>query len=741
MSSKRVPLAFYLVTLLVVFISGGPVPSVRLLSQGTRPPVPAKSKPAQPTSDARKANDTGPPLSFQPNLGQSDPNARFLARGSGYGVFLTANGGALALRQPQQAQKKKADLRRLQADQSEEVSFQVLSWEFLRSNPKPKMAGLNKLSFKTNYLGSNDRKRWRTNVPNYADVQIGELYKGIDLVYRGQSKTLEYQFLIAPKADPSMIRLSLTGPSNISLNDKGDLLLKLQGGQLMQTKPIAYQETRGIRTGVEARYILTEGEVRFVLGDYDRTRPLVIDPTIDLAMYIGTSATDQAYGIAMDSRGNIYVTGSTTWPGFALTGVLVAPLYIFVWKINSTGDGVYLTLIGEGSGTGLKVTPAEKVYVVGSTWRSGIPITPGVSGPAYRGGVRDGFACVLNESGTDVVYSTYLGGTDEDYANGLDVDALGNAYVVGTTYSADFPGAATRGLHGRSDAFLTKVDTSGRFEYSNLIGGSREDDGNAIVLDDENSIYLAGGAATDFPTTPGAYRTTYWPGEPGGGFVMKLREVSSPIYAAPLDPIVDYSTLIGEAPVKAIAVHDRTTYVTGRTFDPGYPVTPGAFSRVYTTIMGTGWLPYDFCGEAFVTRLNATGSALIYSTFLGGLGDDGGDGISVDSRGQAYVVGHTDLYPPLFPTTWDAFQRPQGLYDAFLTVLSADGSRLVYSTIVGTPDNNDFGTAVTLSDLRLLGRRVYVTGYTHGSPARLEALCRPRCSSGPDDIFIIRFNF
>jgi hypothetical protein len=683
-------------------------------------------------------------MTFHRNLGQVDPNVRFFAHGGAYGVFLTADEGALVLATSGAADRKKAQ----QNAVAENKAVQVVRWRFLNANSQSKFSGLDELPFKTNYLRGNDRKRWQTNVAGYARVQVADLYKGIDLLYSGTRTTVSYEFLVGPGADPGNIQISLSGVDAMSLGDSGNLFLRVTGGELQQTRPVAYQEIDGKKLEVNVKYLLKGRTVAFALGDYDRTRPLIIDPTINFAIFAGTPATDVASSIAVDPTGDAYVTGRTSWSDFSpITGSVVMGSTIFVLKVDRTGEPVYFTLIGHGDGRSIKVSAAGKAFITGVTW-GGIPVTPGVAGSVYRGG-QDAFVLSLNETGSDVGYSMYLGGTGEDSGTGIEIDRAGSAYVVGTTRSGDFPGAADRGLRGASDAFFTKVLSNGSLEYTTLIGGSVSDSGAAIALDDEGSIYLTGQTSNDFPTTPGAYREGFSYPTPitGFAFVLKLRQPPIITHVPRFLPVA-YATLIGNGEPRGIAVYNRTAYITGATWESAYPTTPGAFSsESHISAICFG----DSCLEVFVTRLNASGSALIYSTFLGGINDDQGYGIAVDSRGFAFITGQTGGTTsgagrsiPAFPTTPDAVQTQSVTnfgYDAFLTVFTEDGTRLSYSTFIGTYEM-DVGTSVAVLDRGVSGRSVYVTGWTSELPADSTLFRTPRgYSIQTDDLFIARFDF
>jgi hypothetical protein len=763
-------------------------------------------------SQARWAQSYGKlPLHFEPNRGQTDKGVKFLARGPGYTLFLTGDEVVLSLRkprplrdQPSAARKPKTANRNWTVHGLESGLFHlpalfaspglrvpsaeppratresrtpsVVKLRVVGSNADAKVSGLDELPGKSNYFIGNNPKKWRTNVPNYAKVQYQNVYPGIDVVYYGTNqRQLEYDFVVAPGADPRAIRVAIeTGnlrleirnskqeirnskmekrnsrlgssdpigesrdasPEPIRIDATGDLVITTANGEARFHKPIVYQpsavsgqwpvgtksESQALNPGpqpsqssianrqwVEGRFVLhaARGErdnakpdasssphhpqspapnpqylVSFELGPYDKTRPLVIDPVLTYATYLGGSDQDYGADIAVDASGNVYLTGATLSTDFPPANAL-----------DST----------RGSGNG-----------------------------------HDAFVVKMDPTASSLVYSTYLGGsmsagsqlaTGDDQGNAIAVDGDGDAYLTGSTQSVDFPtteGAFQTGLKPQdssgtstrysTDVFVSKLNSSGSsLLYSTYLGGSGLDVGYDIALDDSGHAFVTGKAGspprsciapcTDYlyayPTTVGAYVTTLTGGSVP--FVTKLFADGS---------WVVYSTLLsalGHQEGHGVAVDTQgVAYVTGMTEDGSYPATDGAYDTTY-----------HGGNDAFVAAVNASGSDVVYSTFLGGSSDESGDGIALDSAGNAYILGYTSSND--FPTTDGAFDTSCGsdgtcdfdgtylYWDIFVSKLNAAGNGLDYSTYLGGSNSDISGNGITVDGS---GNATF-TGYTY----------------------------
>ena len=596
------------------------------------------------------------PLSFEANQGQTDESVKYLARGPGYSLFLTRDSAVLSLQQQE--------------------SNRVLRMNLQGANAQAVVAGMDGLPGKSNYFVGSDPSRWRTNVPTYAAVKYNDVYPGIDLVYHGNQRSLEYDFLVAPGADPQTIGLVFQGVRKLSVNREGDLVVRLGGSEVIEHAPVVYQEIGGKRCSVSGRYVLRgKDRVGFSVSAYDRSRALVIDPTLVYSTFLGEMSSSSEGAIAADATGNAYVVGSTVSFSFPITpGAFQTTNHgdaVFVTKLNASGSAlIYSTYLGGSGGhnaSGIAVDAAGNAYVTGLTTGTDFPTTPGAFQRTYRGcsGCSNAFATKLNADGSALAYSTYLGGSGRDAGSGIAVDASGNAYVAGSSESSDFPttpGAFQTAYAGNEDAFVSKLNATGSaLLYSTYLGGGGQDVASGIALDGSANAYITGLGNAGFPTTPGAFQATG-----SGPFVSKLNANGSALV---------YSTYLGGCCyASGIAVDaSGNAYVTGSTQYGEWTTTPFAFQ----TAFGGG------VQDAFVTKLNATGSGLVYSTFLGGRGDDYGYGIAVDQWGNAYVTGGTNSTN--FPNTPDAFQAGLGgsYSNAFVSKLNAAGSALLYSTYLG----------------------------------------------------------
>src|SRR5262245_44724759 len=624
------------------------------------------------------------PLHFEANTGQTNHEVKFLSRGRGYSVFLTSTEAVLALKT------------------ASTPAPAVVTMRLVGAKPG-RITGVEELPGKANYFIGNDPTKWRANVPTYAKVHYENVYRGIDLIYYGNERQLEYDFIVHPGADPRHIRLTFQGADRLEVDARGDLVMHTAAGEIHQRKPVIYQEVDGVRHEIQGGYVLKgPRRVGFQVAAFDPSRPLIIDPTLVYSTFLGGSGNESASGIAVDAAGNAYVTGVTSSLNFPTTLGAVQTASggggfadAFVTKLDPTGStlvySTYLGGSGNDRGLGIVVDGIGNAYVTGGTDSTNFPTTRGAM-QATSGGGNDAFVAKLNPAGSALVYSTYLGGTGSDQGVGISVDAAGNAYVSGVTGSTHFPttpGAVQTTFGGIQDAFVTKLDPSGStLVYSTYLGGSGNDASLGIVVDAVGSAYVTGGTnSPNFPTTAGAVQTSP-PGGGGDAFVTKLDPAGSALA---------YSTYLGGSAFDQsfhIAVDAvGSVYLTGITNSMDFPTTTGA---VQTTSGGSG--------DAFVTKLNATGSALVYSTYLGGGGGDEGVGIAVDAAGNAYGTGFTDSTN--FPTTAGAVQTTLGGgADAFMTKLDPTGSTLVYSTYLGG-SGSDLGLAIVVDGVG----NVYVTG-------------------------------
>lgn len=632
------------------------------------------------------------PLNFEANQGQIDKRVNYLSRGNGYTVFLTPTEAVLKLRgKGNKAVKTES----------------VLRMKISGANDQAQATALNELPGKSNYFPGKDSTKWRTNISHYAKVQYQGVYPGIDLVYYGNQRQLEYDFVLAPGAKPDTIRLSFDGAEKIGIDADGALVLHTNGGEVRQPKPIIYQEIAGVKKSIAGGYVVAgEREVRFEVGAYDAAQPLVIDPTLVYSTLLGGSYDDASFAIAVDAGGNAYVAGATDSPDFPAT------------------------------------------------------LVPGISG-AYNGGTypspppaantTNALVTKLNPSGTALIYSTYIGGSMplppppyrfpsvDDEALGIAVDSTGNAYIMGTTHTSNFPTTANAlmptAMGTAPCPFVTKLNASGSaLLYSTYLGGGGPHDvlerGHAIAVIEPGIAVVTGYTNSDhFPTTPGAFQTAKSGGlTASDAFITKLNTQAATGPASLL-----YSTYLGGKNFTTVKINGKDEvvdtgvdaaaggiavdcfgdiYVVGETSSPDFPITANAFDATYNG----GDLTDDQIGQdAFIAKISPLGNGtadLIYSSFIGGSGDDFGNAIAVDNRSNAYITGSTTSTN--FPTK-NAFQGSNNGgalegSDAFVTKIAttqAGANSLVYSTYLGGHhEDQAFGIVADCTGA------AYVVGFT-----------------------------
>jgi hypothetical protein len=677
------------------------------------------------------------PLAFEP--GEGGAGASFVCRTAGSTLYLTPDEAVLRLAgAPDGGPGGELRLRLVgDAAVGPRRGLQGGSQGGSLSGEAPQAA-------RSNYLLGPDPRRWRTGVAHYGRVRKAEVYPGIDLVYHGRERRLEYDLEVAPGADPRQIRVAFDGVRRITLGAGGELTLETAAGEVHQPAPEVYQEIGGRRRPVAARYVLyghaagraargaagtargaaravrgAVPEIGFALGSYDRARPLVIDPTLVYATFLGEADGNYAAAIATDAAGNLYVTGFSSAPTF--TGVTAGSLQpanhgvinTFVTKIDAAGTAVvYSTFLG-GSGVdeaaSLAVDATGSVYVAGVTTSADFPVTAGAVQQTPGGGVFDGFVSKLDATGSALVYSTYLGGSAQDSASRIVVDAAGSAYVAGCTASTDFPGVGSGSLQGANagddDAFVTKLDAAGSaIVYSTYLGGSGDDCATALAVDAAGNAYVAG--YTSSATFPGVTGSSLQPTNAGGmdTFVTKLDAAGTAIV---------YSTFLGgsgDDGASSLALDAAgSVYVAGVTTSASFPGA-GAASLQAANAGGE---------DAFVAKLDPAGAAVVYATFLGGSAADEAAGIAVDAAGDAYVTGFTTS--PDFPGVSAAALQPSpGIPPSgFLAELDPRGTALLYSTYLGTRAEG-FAIALGRAGNVYLAGRTLASTFPGVGPGSLE---------------------
>ncbi len=658
------------------------------------------------------------PIQFEPNYGQTDAQVKFLARTSGYTLFLTATEAVMVSTKNSESRIQNLvsphamqQLGGLPVVSEESEAPTVVRMQLVGANGHAQITGADLLPGIANYYIGNDPGQWHANIPTFSKVQYRGVYPGIDLVFYSNQGQLEYDFVVSAGADPKAITLNFAGAEELDINPRGDLVVHTAAGDLVQANPVTYQEEGNLRRPVASGYEVEGTRVNFELGAYDASRPLVIDPVVlNYSTFLGDVGDELGFAVAVDQAQNTYVTGLVadfTFPTtFGAWDTIYNNFDAFVTKFTADGSGlVYSTYLGGSGldqGLGIAVDGSGNAYVTGSTDGSvDFPTTTGAYDTSWNG-AQNAFVTKLAANGASLLYSTYLGGsgiggTGPDYGNAIALDRDRNAYVTGIAYSTDFPTKPgsydTTHNGGLFDGFVSKIDPTAlgtaSLVYSTYLGGSGSDQAFDIAVDRNSNAYVTGFTnSTDFPTTPGAFQTT---GNSGDAFVTKLNAAGSGL---------EYSTYLGPAANgSGIAVNrNGNAYVTGIAESANFPTTSGAFDTVLSG-------PSD----AFMTKLKPDGSDLVYSTFLGGSGEEYGRGIGIDRNGNALVTGSTSSFD--FPTP-GGFQTGfgGGVTDAFVTKLNAGGTGLVYSTYLGGfADDIGYGMAVDRPGA------AYVTGSTASS--------------------------
>jgi Beta-propeller repeat/Cep192 domain 4/HYDIN/CFA65/VesB-like, Ig-like domain len=671
---------------LALLLSGG-------LVRGGTPPAAARPAIHQTAPTETLAEYGRLPLSFEPNQGQTDGSVKFVANGKGYSLFLTPHEMVVALERPGASTGAQAG-----------AGWSAVRLRFSGASGSAEITGQDELPGKANYFIGNNSDLWRTDVPTYARVRYAGIYPGVDAVFYGRQGKLEYDFSVAPGVNLHNVRFTVSGASAVRLNRAGDLVISTPAGDVTLQRPVAYQTKGAVERALRAGYVrLGRREFGFAVPGYVRSNPLVIDPTLIYSTYLGGSGGDVAYGVGVDSSGAVYVAGVTNSTNFPTSGAYQAASNgngdAFISKLKADGTGlIYSTYLGGNgadSAAGLAVDSLGDVFVTGSTTSSNFPVTPTKSGlsateafqTAY-GGNGDAFVTELSSSGSKLIYSSFLGGSSADYGQAITVDSSGNAYVTGSTQSPDFPtvGPFQPTLGGSSDAFVTKVNFSGtELVYSTFLGGSQADTGQGIRVDSSGNAYVAGYTfSTDFPTQGPMQGANEGDAD---AFVTELNSTGSAL---------TFSTYLGgSGRDRAFGLtldSSGAIYVIGDTQSSDYPTTSGAFQVIY-----------GGNGDAFLTKLNAGGTGLTYSTFIGGSGVDQGNGVAVDSKGDAAVVGFTQSsdFPAVNP-----FQAVLGLTggsscgaspcaDAFVGIFNPTGNQATYLSYLGG-SGADFGQAIAL---------------------------------------------
>jgi hypothetical protein len=617
-------------------------------------------------------------MPFIANQGQiADEHVRFYAKTFGGTVFVTDKGEVVY---SFSMTESKPPLSRLNPRDRHPKPEAVKVWtlrEKLIGSLETMPKALDKAETKVNYFIGNDKSKWKTDITTHNEVSLGEIYEGIELRLKAYGKNVEKIFTVKPGADASTIKLKMDGANSFKINDKGELEIETELGAAAYSKPVAYQMINGKNVDVKVAYNIANSEpltpnselvYGFTVDDYDKSSPLIIDPSLIYSTYLGGSNNDSGEAIAVDSAGNAYIAGARVIGGGGSHEA-------YVTKIGPTGTHIYSTyLVGncDTSAYGIAADTSGNAYVTGETCSTGFS-TPGAY-QLLKGVGYDAFFAKLGPTGGLPLYFTYLGGNSTDAGHAIAVDGSGNAYVTGETHSTDFP--KTAGAFQVSivnptnhDAFVTKINPAGSgpsdLVYSTYLGGSDNDGGQGIAVDASGNVYITGITfSTDFPRK-NAYQSLI--GGDYDAFVTKI----NPAGSGPSDLV--YSTYLGGSGYdvgNGIAVDiSGNAYITGETASANFPITPNP--GAYQVSIGR---VNDY--DAFFTKINPTSSglsSLVYSTYLGGIGSDGGNGIALDSSGNAVIAGYTNSAN--FPVT-NSYQTgvAGSSVDAFVTKINPGGN-------------------------------------------------------------------
>ncbi|MFN0086216.1 MAG: SBBP repeat-containing protein, partial [Blastocatellia bacterium] len=660
------------------------------------------------------------PVTFTENRGQADARAGFLVQGRETTAWFTERGMTLSL--SPHAEKGSARKR------------WNLKLDFVGANPAGRLVGERLAEARVSYF-QGARDSWRADVRTYSSIAYRDLWPGIDLVYSGTDRRLKYEFVVHPGADPRRIRMAWRGANApLTVNSDGQLEIATPYGVIRDERPVSFQEKR---RNIQTQFVLAEGnqEVGFKIGKYDKRKTLVIDPAILVySGFLGGSGDDEGHSVAVDGNGNAYVTGVTTsaqasfpetaGPDLTYNGRVDA----FVAKVRTDGAGLvyagYIGGDGDDAGHGIAVDGSGNAYVTGWTnsTQATFPVLGGLDG-TFNGAI-DAFIAKINPGGTALEYCGYLGGDDEDEGLGIAVDLSGRAYVTGLTASSEatFPELTGPGLlfKGAVDAFVARVKADGSgLEYAGYLGGSGDDQGRAIAVDAGGNAYVTGLTTSTQATFPmvGALGASANGGT--DAFVAKINAAGNAI---------TYSGFLGGSGIDeayGIAVDGLgSAFITGRTTSS---------EATFPKLIGPD-LSFNGGTDAFVAKVNASGTGLSYAGYIGGAGEDEGYGIAIDGAGNAYVTGQTASSAATFPNGGAFDLTLNGTTDGFLAKVNPAGNALSYSGYLGG-NGLEEGFGAAANGLR----QVFITGRTTSSESSFPILLGPGLIfGGLSDAFVMR---
>jgi len=656
--------------------------------------------------------DVALPLAFERNLGQSDRAVDFVSRGRGYTLFVTPHEAVLRLRD----------------------AATPLRLRWLGAAAAPALTADRPLAGERHSFSGADASGWRRHIPAYGQVRYAGVYRGVDLLYYGARGQVEYDWMVAPGSDPAQIRMEVTGAAEVGIDAQGGLQLRAAEQTLTLPAPTIYQNTAAGKRSIAGGYQLYEHhQVGFWLGVYDPALPLIIDPVLMYSGFLGGAGAERAMRLAVDGNGNVYLTGQTASADFPVTAGAARVTNsggseAFVAKFDPAGALVYVTYLGgAGSerGNAVAVDAGGAAYVTGNTDSTNFPVTLSAEQHAYAG-ATDGFVAKLSPDGSNLVYSTYLGGSAQETANAIAVDSTGAAYVGGGTISANFPvtnGAVQTVFQSlpndkgitEADAFVTRLSADGStLLYSTYLGGK---DGEAVfdlaLAADSDAVVVGGTKSVNFPATAGAVRQGFQ-GFPEDGFVTRLSADGSALVFS------SYFGGNGWDSINGVALDGAGNIcLAGVSASSNLPVTPGAPQRNY----GGGR------SDGFVAAINAAGNTLLYTTYLGGSDVDQVNGVALGANGTLLVAGETSSAD--FPVTRALQGARQGGQDAFVARINSAGTALDWSSYWGG-DGDDSAAAV----VRGSSGKFYLAGTTASADFPVVDAVQTRYG-GDSDAFLL----
>lgn len=615
-------------------------------------------------------------LSFIPNGGQLEPRVSYFARANGYRLFFLPDRIVFDFMSvPSKAERD--------SDSNSEVQAVAIAVIFDQCNADVQPQGNLPEEGTYNFFIGNDPGGWASDLCSYEEIIYQELWPGIDLLVRSERGKLKFDWILRPGGNAEQIVMHYEGADSLELDEEGNLLIHHLLGTMTDLSPLAFQEIGGEKTAVDCAFVCNPRmrgalAVGFEVGAYDHAHPLWIDPAIKYTTYLGGSDSDSIFGVALDGAGNAYFVGRTASADFPTVAGAYQPALAgsndaFITKIAPDGTSlIYSTYLGgsgvdEGNAIAIDVSGAA--YVTGFTTSANFPTMSAYQGA--RAGTQDAFVSKLSPGGNALIYSTYLGGSaGTSGGTGIGVNVFGQTIVGGMTNATNFPtgggGVSPTYNGGTSDGFISLFSTAGNsLLVSTFLGGTSFDSITGLALDSSDFVYVVGFTeSADFPVTAGAFQ----PALSGGadGFITKLEgDLSALVYST-------YLGGTGNDQAESIRIDSLFhACVAGSTLSADFPVTPGAYQATFGGVQ-----------DAFVTKLSADGSSLVFSTYLGGSGTDTGNAVAVDSTDHVYVAGTTGsadfpITPAVIPSSLT------GTADWFISMLSADGSELLVSYYLG----------------------------------------------------------